>query len=129
MEYDTRLTTLEDHKSLWASKKKTMEDNLTMDKDIAEVLKWIKKDDDPEMELEEIGSKATSDERYNECAEWILSRPEFQDWSNGWYSSENQRASKRVIWIHGPCGTGKTTIMYVALLLRLKVSHYEIAIA
>jgi hypothetical protein len=127
-EYNTRLAKLKDHKSYWASQKKLMEDKLTSDKDIAEILNWIKQDGDPEKSLREIGNKVTSQERYQNCAQWILSRPEFQDWSKGWYPLENQGASKPVIWINGPYGTGKTTIVYVALL-HLRLSDLGIAIA
>lgn len=129
LEYDSRLVTLKEHKSQWASKKKLMEDKLTSDKDIAEILNWIKQDGDPEKSLREIANKVTSKERYQNCAQWILSRPEFQDWSKGWYPLEKQTASKRVIWINGPYGTGKTTIVYVALLIHLRLSDLGIAIA
>ena len=129
LEYDSRLATLKDYKTQWASKKKTMEDKLTLNKAIAEILNWIKQDGDPEKSLREIGNKVTSKERYQNCAQWILSRPEFQDWSKGWYPLEDRRASKRVIWINGPYGTGKTTIVYVVLLLHLRLSNLGIAIA
>lgn len=123
LEYDTRLATLKDHKSQWASDKKLIEDKLTLDKAIAEILNWIKQDGDPEKSLREIGVRVTSDGRYQNCAQWILSRPEFQDWSKGWYLLEDRRASKRVLWINGSYGTGKTTIVYVALLLHLRLSN------
>ncbi|PMD15105.1 hypothetical protein NA56DRAFT_357310 [Hyaloscypha hepaticicola] len=102
-----------------------MEDKLTLDKAIAEILNWIKQDGDPEKSLKEIGNKVTSKERYQNCAQWILSRPEFQDWSKGWYPLEDRRASKRVIWINGPYGTGKTTIVYrVVSELQSLSEHY-----
>jgi hypothetical protein len=126
LEYDTCLAKLKDHKSQWASKKKLIEDKITLDKDITDILKWIKKDRDPEKPLWEIENKVTLEERYWNCTQWILSRPEFQDWSKGWYPLENQRASKCVIWINRLYRTGKTTILYVAPFLHLRLSDLGI---
>ena len=115
MEYDLRLTVLRDHKSIWTSKKKLVEETLAGEEDIVKVLKWIRQDDDPEESLREIGSRVTSDGRYPNCAEWILGGKEFQDWSRYWFPEGKQRPSKRMMWVNGPYGTGKTTIMYVLI--------------
>lgn len=129
VEYDLRLTTLKNHKSIWASKKKLIEETLAGEEDIAKVLKWIQKDGDPEKSLREIGSRVTSEGRYPNCAEWILRGKEFRDWSRHWFPEEIQRPSKRMIWVNGPYGTGKTTIMYVIIPHTITLSDLGTAIA
>ena len=111
LEYDLRLATLKDYKSRWASKKKLMEETLASEKEIADMLEWLKKKGDPETPLMDIGSKVTSEGRYPSCAQWILRSNEFQDWSRRWFPQERQTSSKRMIWVSGPYGTGKTTIV------------------
>lgn len=127
--YEDRLAKLKDHKSMWASKKKLMEERLASEKGIAEVLEWIKKKDDPEEPLRKIGSKVTSEGRYPNCAQWILRSNEFQNWSRRWFPQEEKGLAKRMIWVSGPYGTGKTTIMYVTLYHKLTFSDLGTAIA
>ncbi|KAF7507433.1 hypothetical protein GJ744_010492 [Endocarpon pusillum] len=79
LDFDLRLATLKDHKLRWASKKKVMEETLVGEKEIADILGWIKKKDDPEKSLRDIRVKISS---------------------------------KRILWVNGPYGTGKTTIIY-----------------
>ena len=129
VDYDRRLTKLKDHKSMWASKKKLIEETLAGEEDIAKVLKWIQQDGDPEKSLREIGSRVTSEGRYPNCAEWILRGKEFRDWSRHWFPGETQRSSRRMIWVNGPYGTGKTTIMYVILSQNITTSDLGTAIA
>lgn len=129
MEYDLRLAKLMDHKSMWASKKKLIEETLAGEEDIAKVLKWIKQDGDPEKSLREIESLVTSEGRYPNCAEWILKGKEFQYWSRYWFPEGKQRPSKRVIWVNGPYGTGKTTIVYVSFLHNVTTSDLGTVIA
>ena len=129
VDYDRRLANLKNDKLMWASKKKLIEDTLAGERDIAEVIKWIQQDGDPEKSLREIGSRVTSEGRYPNCAEWILTRKEFRDWSRHWFPEETRRPSKRVIWVNGPYGTGKTTIMYVVLPHNITMSDLGAAIA
>lgn len=129
LEYELRLASLKDHKSRWASKKKLMEETLASEKEIAEVLKWIKGDNDPEKSLREIGGIVTSSGRYPNCAQWILRGHELQNWSRRWFPQETQRSSKRMIWVNGPYGTGKTTIMYGTLYHNLTFSDLGTGIA
>ena len=114
---------------MWASKKKMIEETLAGEEDIAKVLKWIQQDGDPEKSLREIGSTVTSEGRYPNCAEWILRGKEFRDWSRHWFPGETQRSSRRMIWVNGPYGTGKTTIMYVILSQNITTSDLGTAIA
>lgn len=42
-----------------------------------------------------------------------MDSPEFETWSNNFRIRESQNPPKRVLWIKGSYGTGKTTAMYV----------------
>lgn len=48
-----------------------------------EVLKWIKKDDDPEKSYEDMCKATGLDSgRYPEAGKWLLGLPEYRDWYN-----------------------------------------------
>lgn len=110
-EWEHRLGILKDHKMLWASKKKLMEEMLAGDKELAVVLKWLRSSDDPEESFRNIEREVTSEGRYPNCAEWILRTGAFKDWSGHLGSPGGTRPQSRMLWIKGPMGTGKTTIM------------------
>jgi hypothetical protein len=112
--WELRAAQLKDHRTKWSSRKKVIEEILSADDHVSKVLKWIKKKDDPEPALKEIKNQVTSKDRYQNYAQWFLDRPEFKDWSERFYSTETRVESKRLIWINGPYGTGKTTIVFVS---------------
>ena len=89
-----------------------MEDKLSRDTDIVKVGKWIKKDGDPEPQLDIIKRRVMPDGEYKDAAQWFLDRPEFEAWCDGFLSPECRPAAKRVLWLRGTYGTGKTTLLY-----------------
>jgi hypothetical protein len=113
LKWEEQLNKLKECRSNWSSRKKIMEETLAAEKNVSDVLKWIKKESDPEQALKEIESRVTSKGEYQSCAQWFLDGPQFKDWSKRIYSQVNPRESKRVIWIRGPYGTGKSTIVFV----------------
>jgi len=92
--------------------RKRMEEKLTTDDNVANVLKWIKKEDDSEPSLMEVRAKVTSDGRYDQAAQWFVQSQGFQDWVSPLHHEDSQE-SKRVLWLRGAYGTGKTTILSV----------------
>lgn len=99
-------------KDTWTAKKKILEDELSADKNVVEVRKWIKKDGDPEPRLDTIRRRVMPDGRYEDAAHWFLDGPEFRAWCETFLSSEFSPAAKRVLWLRGSYGTGKTTLLY-----------------
>lgn len=99
-------------KATWNKQKAGLEKELESDKAIKEVLKWIKKEDDPEQPLEIIGDRVTSSGRFARAGQWVLDSATFREWEVNLRKSTSDHDAKRVIWLHGTLGTGKTTIMY-----------------
>jgi hypothetical protein len=91
--------------------KVVLEDKLSADEAATKVLKWIKKEDDPEPTLGDIKLKVTSKGRYKSYGQWFLDAPEYRDWSMGRQALEAEYEPKRALWIRGSYGTGKTTMM------------------
>ena len=79
-----------------------MEDKFSAEENVAKVLTWINKDDDPEQALKEFRNQVTSDGRYENHAQRFLDGSEFKDWSKSFYRLDGPNKSKRVIWISGP---------------------------
>ena len=77
-----------------------------------EVRKWIKKDGDPEPRLDTIRRRVMPDGKYEDAAHWFLDGPEFRAWCEPFLSSECSPAAKRMLWLRGTYGTGKTTLLY-----------------
>lgn len=96
----------------WTTKRKEMEDRLLALKNTTEVRKWIQKDGDPEPGLDTIKARVMPDGRYENAAEWFLKRPEFQDWRDNFRNPKRTANAKRVLWLQGTYGTGKTTLLY-----------------
>ena len=99
-------------KDSWIAKKKTLEDSLSTDKHIVEVLKWIKKDSDPEPQMDTIKRRVMPDGNYKNAAQWFLDEPQYDAWCDNFLSPECPSAAKRVLWLRGNYGTGKTTLLY-----------------
>ena len=74
--------------------------------------KWIKKEGDPEPQLDVIKRRVMPDGEYENAAQWFLDGPEFEAWCDGFLSPECRPAAKRVLWLRGTYGTGKTTLLY-----------------
>ena len=52
------------------------------------------------------------DERYKDAAQWFLDLPQFDSWCYTFLGPECPPAAKRVLWLQGTYGTGKTTLLY-----------------
>jgi hypothetical protein len=90
-----------------------MEETIAKSANVTKVLEWIKEKGDPESGLKDIRKRVTSDSRYEEYGEWFLNTPKFEAWCDGFRDLESPASSKRVLWVKGPYGTGKTTILQV----------------
>jgi hypothetical protein len=96
-------------------KKKIIEDKVAKSENVAKILGWIKETSDPEPTLNEIEKKVTSEGRYETYGQWFLDSPEYKCWCDQFQLPESPTKSKRVLWLNGPYGTGKTTILFVNL--------------
>ena len=96
----------------WTAKKKCLEDKLSSATSVVKVRKWIKKDGDPEPQLEVIKRRVMPDGEYKDAAQWLLDGPAFEAWCDAFLSPECPPAAKRVLWLRGTYGTGKTTLLY-----------------
>ena len=110
------LEELKDHRAKWAADKKIIEEKLSCLELVGDVLGWIKSKDDPEQSLKGLSKRTTSEGRHKDSASWILDDQTFKAWSQNFYPcqpSVSDIPSKRVLWLSGSYGVGKTTIVYV----------------
>ena len=70
------------------------------------------KDGDPEPRIDTIRRRVMPDGKYKHAAQWFLDGPEFRAWCDNFLSSDCSPAAKRVLWLRGTYGTGKTTLLY-----------------
>ena len=99
----------------WSLNKKHLDFKLANLKETKEVRDWIKKDDDPEPELDEISANVMPDGHYQDAASWFLEQEKYLSWCSGFMDHADTAAyTKRVLWLSGTPGTGKTTIMFHA---------------
>ena len=92
--------------------KKDLEDKLSTDKHSVEVRKWIKKEGDPEPQIETIKRRVMPDGNYEDAAQWFLDTSQFKAWCDNFRKPECPLTAKRVLWLRGSYGTGKTTVLY-----------------
>ena len=122
MKWQAQVEELKDYRGRWIAKRKSMEEKLSGLEHISKVLKWIKSDDDHEQSPKLLSDRTTSEGRHKDSASWILDNQTFKAWSQRFYSLEpsvstvSAIVSKRVLWVSGSYGVGKTTIVYVGLL-------------
>ena len=121
--WEAGIKTLKSYRGNLASKKKLIEDKVLETKDINDVLEWIKHDDDREPGQKVIAGRMPSEEQYDDYAQWFLSSPGFKAWTEGFKTPKDNQSSKQALWLRGPYGTGKTTVLYV---LRVSVSQWLI---
>ncbi|KAF6221667.1 hypothetical protein HO133_001635 [Letharia lupina] len=118
VEWQEQVEKLKDHRAKWTARRKVMEEALSRQEHIAKVLDWIKKGDDPEQSLRALNDRATSEGRQKDSASWILDNQIFKAWSQNLYppeppvSTTSDVVSKRVLWVSGSYGVGKTTIVH-----------------
>ena len=119
----------------WLKQKKEIEDQIKNDEKIAEVRNWMREETDPEPTLKSLAEKIMPDGCYRGAAQWLTETGEFDSWCI-WLQEQDISKSqaperrdeapetghlitnhakfdeKRVLWLRGGYGTGKTTIMY-----------------
>jgi hypothetical protein len=99
----------------WQKKRKQLDSLLSEVKETKEVRDWIKKDNDPEPELDEIEDKVTTEGQYKDAAKWFQNLSDYCSWRDSFLDrAENNNNAKHVLWLNGTSGTGKTTIMFQA---------------
>lgn len=89
--------------------KKRMEDSIKNLEHTVKVRNWIKTKDDPEPPLIDIKEKVMPDGNYEDAASWLLECSDFTRWREAY---QHNTQTKRVLWIRGGYGTGKTTLLY-----------------
>jgi hypothetical protein len=108
--WEQEVRTLKSLRSKLSSERKLIDESAAAQDGFKKYLQWIKKDDDPEQSLEEI-EEYVNPQRYERYAQWFLDSAEFLAWSKAFADPKHCQQSKRVLWINGPYGTGKTTIV------------------
>ena len=117
--WEAGIKTLKSIRGNLASKKKLIEDKVLEIREINDVLKWIKHDDDREPGQNVIAGRMPSEKQYGDYAQWFLSSPdspEFQAWTEEIKTPKDNQSSKQALWLTGPYGTGKTTVLYVLFI-------------
>ena len=113
---------LKDRRALWTLEKRGLEEKVMGLEHGTEFLGKIRSSNDHEESLKALGRRVTSEGRFKDSASWILSNQTFKSWSQQFDplapsgSTNSDAVPKRVLWINGTYGTGKTTIVYVTLL-------------
>ncbi|KAL8792548.1 MAG: hypothetical protein Q9195_004847 [Heterodermia aff. obscurata] len=134
-QWESNEKTLKLRAAKWSKDKKEIEDQIKHNEEIAKVRNWMREETDPEPTLKSLAEKIMPDGWYLDAAQWLTETEEFVSWCS-WLQkqdiSESQalerrdeapetghRVSdhaksdeKRVLWLRGGYGTGKTTIMY-----------------
>ena len=78
---------------------------------------------DPQHDMERI--EKGKDELLDDAYQWILRTPEYAAFTN-WDDSGSDRPPRRLLWIKGHAGTGKTMLM-IGLIRQL--SHQPVAVS
>jgi flagellar biosynthesis GTPase FlhF len=116
------------HRGDFTARKKEMDEKLARAKQDEEIIQWIKKKGDPERLLHEIEEQVTSRGRYKNTANWFSTRPEYKLWWVSLEATEDSSEQKRALWLSGPYGYGKTTIMFVSTSCDDLISDSDIGI-
>ena len=131
----------------WTRIKKTMEEQIKSDKYVTDVRHWVRAEGDSELTLEDFKEKLEPDGKYGDAAEWFLESPEFETWCETFQAAPepndpaeseptddrrfasdavNRNSPKRVLWLRGGYGTGKTTVLYHTYLAMIKDPRYQL---
>ena len=124
-----------------------MEEEIKSDSHVTDVQKWVRAEGDSELTLDDFKEKLQPDGKYGDAAEWFLESPELETWcekfqaapepnnstkdesaaDRGSASDEvNHNSPKRVLWLRGGYGTGKTTVLYHTYLAMLNDPRYQL---
>lgn len=113
-------------KSEWTVEKKSLEDEIAYDENTVKVRVWIKEKDDSEPQIATLAEIVMPENKYGNAADWlILEDDKFKNWCGllqvpaGQCAAQStqltpNQAAKRVLWLRGGPGTGKTTLLYHA---------------
>ncbi|PVI02512.1 hypothetical protein DM02DRAFT_701681 [Periconia macrospinosa] len=100
-------------------RRKNVEFRIVQDTKLGKILDWVQGPENPEPSLDFIRESVLPDHRYDDTAEWFLNSAEYLEWRRSVLDIDSGQSSKRVLWLCGPYGTGKTTI-YMQTLQRLE---------
>lgn len=111
-------------KTDWSTEKKSLEDAVVYDRNTVTVRNWIREKLDPEPTWEDLKNRITPHGRYQNAGEWFLKGEAFKTWCTTFQPASiahvedpppaQGRLSKRVLWLRGGFGTGKTAVLYHA---------------
>jgi hypothetical protein len=121
IKWQEEMEKLKDHRASWSAKRKFLEETLIRHDYTTKFLDWIKNDNDPEESMAALTDRITSEGRHGSAAKWFLGNEAFSSWSKGFTDralgkTHMNIGPKRVLWVSGTYGTGKTTIVLVAFL-------------
>ncbi|MCJ1470251.1 hypothetical protein MMC07_008896 [Pseudocyphellaria aurata] len=135
LEWEGGLKKLGRLKSEWAVKKDDVKESIALDENTVTVRKWLRKEGYPDPSPSDIRSRVMPDGRYSNGADWFLegdafhtfcaglSPPDTADGASVESSASNDQDGnsartshdfnvvKRVLWLRGGLGTGKTTVL------------------
>lgn len=103
--------------------KKCLDEAIENDANTVKVSDWIREDKDPEPSLADLKRSSMPDGRHGDAGQWLLQGEAFRKWCGTFHVTPAQSCStdgnnppgeppKRVLWLKGGLGTGKTTLMY-----------------
>ena len=135
LEWEGGLKELGRLKSEWAVRKDDVKESIARDDQIVKVLEWLRKKDYPDPSPSDIRSRVMPDGLYSNGADWFLKDDAFQAFCAGFgppnttngervesSASDDQGGNstntshkcdgvKRVLWLRGGLGMGKTTVL------------------
>ncbi|KAI9888557.1 MAG: hypothetical protein M1814_006827 [Vezdaea aestivalis] len=128
-------------KSEWAVKKDDVKESILLDEHTVTVRTWLRKKKYPDPSPSTIRSRVMPDDRYSNGADWFLEGSAFRTFCAGLSApdtadgaivklsasgdqsgnpaapannSHDSNVAKRVLWLRGGLGTGKTTVLSLA---------------
>ena len=135
LEWEGGLKELGRFKSEWAVRKDDVKESITLDENTVKVRNWLRKEGYPDPSPSDIRSRVMPDGQYSNGADWFLeggafhtfcagfSPPDTADKASVESSASNDRNGnstntshdsnvvKRVLWLRGGLGMGKTTVL------------------
>ncbi|KAF2968890.1 hypothetical protein GQX73_g4697 [Xylaria multiplex] len=107
--WDEKSKVLGRHDSKCVEFRRRLDEELKKKGENMEILKWIKNsNEDPEPTHETVKERTGLSVAEIKAGEWLLDIPQFKTWVDGIVEGKNE---KRVLWLKGVMGTGKTTLM------------------
>ncbi|KAI9659856.1 MAG: hypothetical protein M1821_001208 [Bathelium mastoideum] len=140
LEWEGDLKELGRLKAEWGMGKDDLKETIAADENTVAIRDWLRKKGHTDPSPDDIKDRVMRRSEYSNGADWFLEGEEFTAFRNGFRSSskadhtqdsrrppdepqavsqssaQESLAAKRVLWLHGGYGTGKTTILYLAYL-------------